>query len=266
LSFWQSLRRRKKDLAQITSQDYAPSGAPIWRYGAPKKSEGGSGGDSQLIEAVSEHIEKHIGTINMVFHEIVSQDVHVDIYHVAPTSNRDYHTLITSGMSEKAMRTPEGAEEFRYAELMLGLPASWIGEIDCHKPTTETFPSEEKYWPVRWLTLLARFPHQYETYLSWGHTIPNNDPPEAFAANTEMCCVLLVSPSLLPEEAHTIAIGRKKEVHLWAVVPIYPEELELKLTEGAERLEELFRQYGVTELLDPRRVNVVTGKRRAALM
>ena len=169
-------------------------------------------------------------------------------------------------MSQKPMKVPEEAKECKYAELLLCLPPDWMPVDLKHKTMKEIFPDEEHYWPCRWLTQLARFPHEYGTWLWCGHTVPNGDPPEALAGNTEMCCVLLSSPSLFPEEAHTIAIGRKKKVYLWAVIPVYPEELELKLAEGAERLEELFRKHGVTELLNPRRINVVTGKRPGALM
>ena len=60
-----------------------------------------SNGDIEIIESVSDHIQKHIGEIATVFHEKISTDVHIDVYHVAPSRSRPYHTLVSCGMSEK---------------------------------------------------------------------------------------------------------------------------------------------------------------------
>lgn len=34
------------------------------------------------IDAISAHIERHVGRVHMVFHEIVSDELHIDIHHV----------------------------------------------------------------------------------------------------------------------------------------------------------------------------------------
>lgn len=39
-------------------------------------------GDVGVIESVSRHIERRIGRIAMVFHEIVSDELHIDVFHV----------------------------------------------------------------------------------------------------------------------------------------------------------------------------------------
>jgi len=52
--------------------------------------------------------------------------------------------------------------------------------------------------------------------------------------------------------------GRKTLFH--AAVPVYREEMDLKLREGAEKLQELFVQRGITELVDPLRTNAVSAK------
>ena len=53
-------------------------------------------GDADLIEAISAHIEKHIGEPDLVFHQLVSEYVHVDIHIVQPTEQRPWVTLVTS--------------------------------------------------------------------------------------------------------------------------------------------------------------------------
>lgn len=86
------------------------SGAPIYRHEnfTPKEFQPATGEGS--LEEISDHIEKYVGKIDMVFHEIVSDQVHIDVHWVKPTEERPFHTLITSGMSDKEMTTPDGVE------------------------------------------------------------------------------------------------------------------------------------------------------------
>ena len=135
----------------------------------------GASGDSSIDE-ISDHIEKHVGKIHMVFHELVSDQVHIDVHWVKPTTERPFHTLVTSGMSDKPMHSPQGVDDCDYAELSICLPQDW-------KVSEEDFEDEKNYWPIRWLKFLARFPHEYNTRLFQGHTIPNGDPATPFAEN-----------------------------------------------------------------------------------
>jgi hypothetical protein len=122
--------------------------------------------DAELIEAVSSHLARHFGPDGTVLHEIVSDLVHVDIHVVPATVDRKWLTLVTSGMAERPMDAPPGAEDCRYAELLLALPADW--------PTDEASLKDERYWwPFRLLKQLARFPHEYRTWLWLGHSMPN---------------------------------------------------------------------------------------------
>ncbi|WP_251274378.1 hypothetical protein, partial [Enterobacter hormaechei] len=40
-------------------------------------------GEEQHIEAISAHLERHLGPVSGVFHEIISDLVHIDV-HVVP--------------------------------------------------------------------------------------------------------------------------------------------------------------------------------------
>ncbi len=93
------------------------SGSPIYRYTNEDKNEfKGAGGDSSM-EEISDHIEAHIGEIHMVFHEIVSEQVHIDVHWVKPTKEHPFHTLITSGMSDKPMNTPRRCRRMRLCRI-----------------------------------------------------------------------------------------------------------------------------------------------------
>ena len=208
-----------------------------------------SKGDIRIIEAVDAHIEKYIGKIAFVLDEIDSDLVHVDVYVVTATDDRPYHCLITSGMSEKAMPVPDGALDGKFAELMICLPSGW-------PLTMEAWKEEVNWWPLRLLKRLARYPHENKTWLYAGHSLLWSDPPKPFAENTKMTSVVLLRPRLVPAESQIIHVSKKKHIRLWGVYPLYHAELELKIRDGSDKLDELFDEHGVTELLDPERPSV----------
>jgi hypothetical protein len=67
---------------------------------------------------------------------------------------------------------------------------------------------------------------------------------------------VLLEPRLVPDEFKIMKRPDGAKTWFFAAVPLYKEEMELKLSEGTEKLEELFAAAGVTELIDPSRLNV----------
>lgn len=206
-------------------------------------------GDDHM-QQISDHIERHVGPIAMVFHELVSDHVHVDVHHVAPTAERPWHTLITSGMSDLPMQAPEGMEECRHAELLIELPADWpLNQAD--------WRDERNYWPIRWLKMLARMPHEYRTWLWYGHTIPNGgETPEPFADDTRLCGMMLTFPYSLPVEFFRLTVKDGQTIHFWSLWPLHREEMDYKVKNGAEALEERFTKRNVGPVVDRARPNV----------
>lgn len=228
------------------------SESPIYRHGEPKGFEPASGESS--IEEISEHIEKHIGEIHMVFHELISDKVHIDIHWVKPTKERPFHTLVTSGMSDRPMNTPEGmADDYRFAELSICLPEWW-------QVSQEDFEDEKNYWPVRWLKILARFPHEYDTWLGYGHTIPNGDPAQPFIENTKLNTMLLLPTVVFSEDFHQLRIANKV-INFYTLIPLYTEEVDLKMKKGVEALYDGFDRIKLSDILDINRENSVKPKR-----
>ena len=228
------------------------SGAPIYRYKEQER-EGLTpvSGDSS-IEQISAHIEQHIGKIEKVFHELVSDIVHIDIYWVKPSEKFPFHVLISSGMSDLPMSTPKGYEDFSYAELTICLPAEWkISEAD--------FQDEGNYWPIRWMKILSRFPHEYKTWLANGHTIPNGDPAYPFHPSTKLNTMMLAESVILPEDFLVLELP-KKQIHFYALIPLYTEEVNLKLKKGSEALYAGFDKYNVSDVLDIHRPNTIKKK------
>lgn len=227
------------------------SGSPILRHAERTKPFEPAIGDSEHIDAIVEHIEQHIGEVTMVFHEIVSDLVHIDVHHVPPGPGREFHTLVTTGMSEKPMTVPEGAEEFRFAELVLCLPSEW-------KLTREDFADEANYWPIRLMKGLARLPHEYNTWLGPGHSIPNGDPAQPYAPNTRFCCTVIVPAFRFGKEFLRLELPDERVVNFYSIWPLLPDETEFKLKHGYDELMERLFARDVTDVVDVTRRSAVT--------
>lgn len=228
---------------------------PEHSHSDPREDEGEpprgkwASGDDELIAAVSGHVEAHVGPVSWVSHEVISEYVHVDVHYVAPGPDRPFHTLVTSGMSQLPMNTHGEVEGERYAELMAVLPPDWPISEDALWETTNT-------WPVDLLRFLARYPHAYDTWLAAGHSIPNGDPPAPLAEDTGLCAILLLPSVLLPPAVHRLETPSGKCIDFLCMVPLYAEELELKLRKGSSALLDLFDRHGMNEMIRPDRVNV----------
>lgn len=231
------------------SEEKSESGDPIYRYQPrdPKWTVPDMSDNS--LDAISGHIETHIGPITTVWHEILSDLVHIDVHLVAPTKDRPYWTLVTSGMSDKPMAAPSHREAWRFAELMLCLPKEW-------KMEQADFNDPKNYWPIKWLKLVARFPHEYKTWLCWGHSMPNGDPASPLHESVSFDGVILLRPRTVSREFWELKIRDDKIIHFFSLVPVYPGEMSLKLREGSDVLEKLFEEKKVSEIVNPRRQDI----------
>lgn len=232
MGFLDRFRRSPSD----EDAEVSAGGSRIYRH--TKAVDGDlSVGDEGLIEAVSAHIERHIGEPETVLHQILSPHVHVDIHIVAPTEARPCTTLVTSGMSERPMNAP--SPELSRAELVLVLPPDWPLEQD-------QMDDERNWWPFRLLQQLAVLPHEYDTWLWWGHTIPNGDPPAPYADGAGFCGAVLFPPVLCDDAFTQLQVG-DHTVSFLGVYPLYEDEMQLKLDQGADELADRFEAAHVSE-------------------
>ena len=82
----------------------------------------------------SNWIEEHIGAVSFVYHELVSDKLHIDLHVVEPSEKRNSYTLITSGMSDEPMAAPAGKDNYRFTELMLKyaeVSMTWVRILAC---------------------------------------------------------------------------------------------------------------------------------------
>ena len=233
----------------MNEQEYSESGSPIYRYDpVDPKDFSPVYGDSNNIEIISKHIEDHVGEIESVFHELISDNVHIDIHWVKPCDTFPFHKLITSGMSDKPMNTPKDLDVSQYSELCVLLPKDW--KID-----ESAFEDESNYWPLRWLKIIARFPHEYNTWIGPGHTIPNGENAEPFWSNTKLGCILLLPSISLNDDFYELKLSPDKTINFYCLYPIYKEEMNLKLKKGSDALIDLFEKENITDIINVNRKN-----------
>lgn len=236
-------------------------GQPVYRHGPRQKDFELAAGDEKNIQAISDHIEATIGPIVNVWHEIISDLVHLDLHIVEPTKEKPYYVVVTSGMSDRPMNVPSGLDnpekDLRFAELAIGLPPGW-------KLDDESLSDERWYWPLRLLKQLARLPHEYGTWLGIGHSISNGDPAQPYDSSTRMDGVIVMPPFFpgTPGQASdgfaTLERDGKPPVHFYGLLPVYPEEMDYKMshTDGA---------WGLFDLLDTDQVIPLNPERTSAV-
>lgn len=211
--------------------------------------------DPVVRETFDAHVTRFLGDDFMVWHEIVSDSIHLDVYAWAPTEARPFHTFVTSGMSDWPMDVPDGARRdgvTDLAELMVCLPADWP------VPSGGAAPwDDESYFPIYWLKSLGRLPSEYGTWLGFGHTIPNGDPAEPLTDGTQLVGWVLLPPITLPEEARSVELPDGRRIDLFGITALTQAELDRKLTGGVSALFDGFDAHGVNELLDVRRSSTV---------
>ncbi len=209
--------------------------------------------DEEELNAVEDHIEEYFGEFPTVLHEIVSPDIHCDIYVVPPTKKRNFFTLITVGMGAHLMSIPKelNPSEYGRAELMICLPPDWkIGEN-----------TDEWFWPIGVLKGLARLPINCSTWLGWGHSIDNGSP---MAGNTKLCGSLLVYPEDVDKGADVCTLPNGDTVNFFEVIPLYRSEMKFKLDHDTHSL--LEKMKGVSHIVDINRASACEGYERAGFI
>lgn len=197
------------------------------------------------MKTIDKFIAKSFGKFPNVFHEIVSPDIHVDICMIPPDKDRSFYTLVTMGMGAHKMNVPEELKEYKLerAELLITLPADW------------KLPDQDErwYWPIRLLKSAARLPINCDTWLGWGHTVDNQEP---YADNTGFCGALLIDPMV--GSGNCCKLSGKEEVNFYQLLPVYRNEMEYKLKNGAEELLKLLSETSF--VVDINRPDTAEGK------
>ena len=236
------------------ASEVTKGGSPVYRY---EETEHEAWRPPQAYGEYAEEISGHFKALfpnreEFVYHELISDLVHIDVNIMRPTEERPYYVMYTTGMSDMPMTLPEeiaDRADLKHAELFMFLPGEWnpgeTGQLDSDIPDSE-------YWPIRLIKYLARFPHEYHTWLGWGHTIPNGAEYGPLCAETEMGGVVLVQTG---GDMGSMKAEDGTEINFYMVVPAYREEIEYKLEYGMEALDKRFCDGNLPMILDIHRPN-----------
>ena len=78
---------------------------------------------------------------------------------------------------------------------------------------------------------MARIPHDFGSWLGYGHSIPNGDPAEPYAPGVPFAGALLIPPFALPD---LFAVEGDPPIHIYQLLPVTPGEMALKLQLGLD--------------------------------
>jgi hypothetical protein len=205
--------------------------------------------DELRHRAIALHIEEFIGHISVVWNEIETDDLPIDLLLVEPTPDRNFFTIITAGMSDYPMNTPEIYSHLRFAELLICLPPDWLFD-------NESLKDERYYWPLRWLKLVARTPHLTHSWLGKGMVLGEAEP-QPFAEGVPFHFLSLQTPLLFNPRISQCEISPHEIINFYSMVPLYPVEADYKDDHGEQALTLRLKEYHVTERLNLNRKPIV---------
>ncbi|MBU7592616.1 suppressor of fused domain protein [Metabacillus halosaccharovorans] len=196
---------------------------------------------------ILKHITNFFGPVKNTLNEIVpGSRVSISIHIIPPSEDKNFITLVTTGMSDEPMDFSNEEKVLKYAELLFKLPSSWIIEKDKMK-------DQEYYWPLGWLRKIAHVPHLYDGWIEEGVILPNGEPPQPFAQNTKLSSIMVCrTQETSLENVHT----NKGNVQIYTLVPIFEEERNFALEKGHQHLINRMSEKGITDILDLNRINV----------
>lgn len=201
------------------------------------------------MNAFTRHCDAFLGRSPQVLHELVSDDIHLDVLPYAPSTQRPYWTLVTLGASVRKMAVPAGVDAPARIELMITLPPDWLPAPGADGAVNFT---DSQWEPGGAMKALARYVHAQHSWFGVGHTVEwtfsGGHPLAAFKG------FALAPPLSLPQTfwRHTRADG--EQVAVLALYPLYDDEIKFKLEKGADAL---LDRWAAAVLEDP----VIIGRR-----
>jgi hypothetical protein len=160
--------------------------------------------------------------------------------------------IMTNGLRNYSMPVPVKLHGQEHAELFFCLPSYW--DLDA-------LNTENMRWPFTWLDKLGKHLLDKETWYGPGHTFANGNPPESFSSTMKPNHLILTEPIKLEEHLSPAKIDQLN-VYFLAVVPIYEQEFDIKMTKGFVKFLRKFRARNGSEIVDDFRENIFKSRFR----
>lgn len=180
-------------------------------------------------EQFEKYIKKSIGNYEMVYHELYSPDVHIDIIVIPPTKDREYYTLVTEGVGAYKMNTPSIMKKYDLdrMELVAYLPKEWNMNME-----------DEKYtWVIQQMKTIARTPIELDSWVSFGHSFANDEKAKkTFSTNTKYSAIILLNPLDNKNKCLELKLPDKGTINFYQLFPLYSEEYMYLRKNGLEQL------------------------------
>lgn len=208
----------------------------------------------QLHQAIPAHIGQVINGKPVVWQEIVSDHMHLDVYCWAPNEQYNRWTLVTVGMSAHTMNVPSGNEYYQRAELLLTLPGDWppMHQIQA-MPRSEAMTY---FWPIDAMKTTARIPYLTDSWLATGHTTQAGPEIHHRYHSSKFSGLLAAPVQSLPKTIETLEVAGSV-VHIYGLYPLYADELLFALNQpfgrGTEQLYHRFLEANLYEGVFPER-------------
>jgi hypothetical protein len=178
--------------------------------------------DESTLELIKQREKVYgelFGPCDNVLHEMIPFVPHIDVYRHTPSKRRDFYTFVTGGMSDLPMTAPEE----------LG--------TDCHRVELVFYAADDRPIYGELLRRMAHFPHDNATWLHWGHTMPNGQPPAPIFDDGPLDSLFFMPSIVRPDsELGKRLLWQGEPINLVWCVPITTAECNLKLERGADAL------------------------------
>lgn len=191
----------------------------------------------QNIEQRQQHYAQYFGGLTeQVLHCTDDRRPHVDLYQFPPHEDHNYWTLMTGGMSD--LKQPHAPEEISgRTELIL-------------------YVQQPDDWAYQLLLDLASYPFASPLHLDWFHTIEGAPNTSIVGEPSQLQHLFLLPPYFEEQSLSELKIAGEEVRFLW-VFPITQNELNYKLKNGSEKLDELFAEQNLPAVITPSRTSVV---------
>ena len=170
----------------------------------------------------------------------------VEILVIEPNEDQTWQTLLTHGISLKAMNSEDS--DIKYCELAIQLPPDW--PLD-----KESLKKQENFWPIVWLRKLSNYPFENKILLKDQDTV-SGEGSEPFAPNTKLNSFLLIQDP----DLHGTMLSNNKFINIYTLIPLYHEECEDIKNNGVIPVLTKFEENIIGQTVEVDRPNVITGE------